>query len=299
MNTIEKISLYSEVTRKVGKESKAEMISWMNDRDVNYWGMIKGEDIQKVHVNLTLYKDLFNLGFLSLWSKIKHWYGNSHKSLAHNIKLTRKNLKIWARNSMVRGDLQTWNNISDQVKKIQKLKKVCLWMDSSDFSLIGKSQKLTKDLYWSFKNKSIGRRFQFIFDAEGRCRALWGGYSPKIIDSQWVELYKNELTDKFNGAHIIADGHYYASRLKSQGVTFVTPIPETVKIVPNDLQQYLGITQKDRDMNLKIRNLRARVENPFGQVKGKFKALSNTFQEDAEQLECLVFIAFAIHNKSI
>ena len=296
---ISKKTLFQLTTRAIGKQTKEEIVEYAKAEDLNLWGMTKGEDYTELHVNLCIYKDLHNIGYLTFWKQIKDWYGNSHKSLCHNTKKIRKILKKWAISVMMIGDLQTWKDLSKLVAKVDPLKKVNLWMDSSDFTLKGKQRSLTKNIYWSYKLNSIGRRYQCIFDAQGRCRGLWGGYSPKIIDSQWVEIYKNELSEKYRGSHIIADGHYYASRNQVEGVKFVTPIPETVKEVPNDLQRYLGITKKDKEINRKIRNLRARVEAPFGQLKNKFKSLSTTFKEDADQLDCLIFYAVAIHNKNV
>ena len=294
-----KSSLFSVVTKAIGKNLKEEIQQFVESKELNLWGTKKGNEYTKIHVNLCLYKDMNNIGYYSLWKQIKDWYGNSHKSLCHNIKLVRVALKQWAKSVVTIGNLRIWKDVSAQVSKIAVLKKVNLWMDSSDFALKGKSITLTKDKYWSYKAKSLGRRYQCIFDAEGRCRAIWGGYSPKVIDSQWVEIYKDELSTKFQGAHIIADCHYYASRNKVPGVKFVTPIPDNVKKVPEDVKSYLGILDKDKEMNKKIRNLRARVEAPFAQIQNRFKALGGTFKDDDTQLDCLVYYALAIHNKIV
>jgi len=296
---LQKSTIFSLVTRALGKDLKEEIQQYVENKEITLWGTKRDGDYKKIHVNLCIYKDMNNIGYLQLWNQIKDWYGNSHKSLCHNTQVIRKILMKWAKSVIIIGDKSIWKNISALVSKVSPLNKVNLWMDSSDFALKGKSLSLTKNLYWSYKAKSLGRRYQCIFDAQGRCRALWGGYSPKINDSQWVEIYKNELSDKFNGAHIIADCHYYASRNQSQGVKFITPIPENVKKVPDDLQRYLGITQKDKEMNKKIRNLRARVEAPFAQIKNKFKALAGTFREDNVQLDYLVLYAVAIHNRIV
>ena len=37
---------------------------------------------------------------------------------------------------------------------------------------------------------------------------IWGGYSPKIYNGDWVKLCINELIRDFQGIHILADTHY-------------------------------------------------------------------------------------------
>jgi hypothetical protein len=296
---LSKSTLKKVVSQKIGKNILKEIVEYVKDNEMNLWGIKKGEDFMEIDVNLCIYKDIHNIGYLTFWKQIKDWYGNSHKSLCYNTKKIRKILKKWAISVQDIFDLETWNNRSKMVAKVKELKRVNLWMDSSDFALKGKHRSLTKNIDWSYKLSSIGKRFQCIFDAQGRCISIWGGYSPKIIDSQWVEINKDQLSKDFKGSCIIADGHYFASRNLVEGVRFITPVPETVKNVPEDVQQYFGITKKDKELNKKIRNLRARVENPFGQIKNKFRSLGGTFKEDEKQLDFLVHYAIAIHNKNV
>jgi len=46
-----------------------------------------------------------------------------------------------------------------------------------------------------------------------------------------------------------------------------------------------------------IRNVRARVESPFGLIKQRFKSLKGPFWEDDKQLHRLIYFAAAIENR--
>jgi hypothetical protein len=287
------------VNRAIGEDLMREIHTYCGDKEIKLWGQSKDTYYMKKNLYLCIYKDMMNVGYLQLYSKIKSWYSNSHKSLAHNIKQFRKILYGWGIKQIHHGTLSEWRNISKSVKKVKALSSVNLWMDSTDYALVGKSDKLKKDPYWSFKKNSMGRRYQAIFDAAGRVRGLWGGYSPKIIDNQWVEMNKHTLKEKFDGSTIIADGHYYASRKKVDGITFVVPTPKTVKKQTNNADDSTKLTKEQQTLNKQIRNLRARVELPFGIIHNKFKALSKTFRDNADQLDYLVFYAFGIYNRQL
>lgn len=51
-------------------------------------------------------------------------------------------------------------------------------------------------------------RYMFVFDFMNLCRGLYGPYSPKIRDSQVINLMRNEINRTFKGAGIFGDGHF-------------------------------------------------------------------------------------------
>ena len=55
------------------------------------------------------------------------------------------------------------------------------------------------------------------------------------------------------------------------------------------------LTKAHQNFNRDHQGVRARVETPYAWIKNKFKALS-LWRETEEQLDCLVHIAFAMHN---
>jgi hypothetical protein len=38
---------------------------------MNLWGIKKGEDFMEIHVNLCIYKDIHNIGYLTFWKQIR------------------------------------------------------------------------------------------------------------------------------------------------------------------------------------------------------------------------------------
>ena len=285
------------IDRAFGEDLMKEIHEYCFPKEMNLWGTLKDSHYEKKNLYLCVYKDHIHIGFMSLWERIKAWYGNSHKSLAHNVQCFRKVLGEWGKNQIIHGNLADWKRISKGVKKVKALSKVNLWMDSTDYALKGKSRNLKKDPYWSFKCNSMGRRYQAIFDAAGTCRGLWGGYSPKIIDSTWIEVNKHTLSRDYSGSTIIADGHYHASRNLVDGIKFHAPVPKTVKKQTNNNDDNAVLTKEQQTLNKQIRNLRSRVETPFGIIQNKFAALSKTFMDDANQLDNLVYFAFGFYNR--
>ena len=138
-----------------------------------------------------------------------------------------------------------------------------------------------------------------MFDGKTKCRGLWGGYSPKIYDSNWCEVNKRVLETTFKGATIISDQHYEAFSKKAKSLTIITPSPEKKKAMTNLPHHQVSPTNKQIARNKRIRTLRARVENPFGKIDKKCKSLTKPWKEAPEQLDALVYFAFGILNKNI
>ena len=56
------------------------------------------------------------------------------------------------------------------------------------------------------------------------------------------------------------------------------------------------LTNNQKKYNQAVSKVRSRIESIFGEVKAKWKALSMPFAEDCEQLDALIFFAFAVFN---
>jgi hypothetical protein len=65
---------------------------------------------------------------------------------------------------------------------------VCLWIDSTDLQLKGKSNTSHKDPSWLFKKNSPAQRFMVLQDMNCKIQAVWGGYTPKLHDSKFLKL---------------------------------------------------------------------------------------------------------------
>jgi hypothetical protein len=133
---------------------------------------------------LALYKDVFNWGYDRLYKEVSTWLQSSPKTLRHNTQVLRKTFHEWGKTIVQLGSLEEWQRAVGQLKLSGPVAKVCLWVDSFDLALEGKSKTSRKGPDWSYKKNAPGRRFMALQDGKGRYRALWGGYSPKICDSE-------------------------------------------------------------------------------------------------------------------
>ncbi len=59
-------------------------------------------------------------------------------------------------------------------------------------------------------------------DGSGRVVRCWGGYVPKLYDEHFIEAHKEEISEKFQGAIIIADNHFTYGAKFLEGVRILT-----------------------------------------------------------------------------
>jgi hypothetical protein len=284
-----------------------------DERSQRMWSKEQPKGFERRMITLAIYKDLSGLGYQKILNSINIGFKLQAKSFSHNTKLIRKILVKWAKKQIENEGEKSWNKHKHLFPKKKKLNKVNLLMDSSDFRLSGKSSISRKDSKWSYKLNAPGQRFQLLCDARGKVQRLWGGYSPKIYDGNWLEIMVDDLGNQFKGAQIIADTHYELGNkiMKRFGhekkVGFFTPIAESrgrKKKVPVELEgdlsyQAVSLTKEQKTWNNAIKHVRARVESPFGLIKTKWNGLKLPFFENEEQQTFLVFIAVATHNYQI
>ncbi len=73
--------------------------------------------------------------------------------------------------------------------KLPKLiKEAHLLMDSTDFRLSGKSSTSRKSLDWSYKENLPVQRYTILYTLDGKIGHAWGGYSPKMYNSNFVMI---------------------------------------------------------------------------------------------------------------
>ena len=134
-----------------------------------------------------------------------------------------------------------------------------------------------------------------ICDARRRIRKLWGGYSPKVYDGDFLKLNADWFREKTPDDVFIADNHFSWGRDESTFPKTFANNPEPAAAPPDGSDTEV-LTHKRRRNNAAVAHARARVETPFGIVKNKWKSLGKPFGESGEQLDCLVWLGFAVHN---
>ena len=233
---------------------------------------------------LILYKDINKVGTINLFDDVKAWYKNSKNSLHHNIKLYRRLMSAWSETLITLGDKSEWNRSRDNSHFPKTVKKANLWIDSTDFKMTGKRRTSKKSGDWSYKENSPGRRFMLISDGFGRVRKLWGPYSPKIQDGDFIKRKRKWFERKLVGGVVVGDNHFSPGR-NFKKVTFHVPYSKTQK------------EWKDKkDYSSDVRNVRHRVESAFGTIKLLFQSLSEPFSESEIELDYLVNYACGIQT---
>ncbi|KAF0978374.1 hypothetical protein FDP41_002889 [Naegleria fowleri] len=138
-----------------------------------------------------------------------------------------------------------------------------------------------------------------FLDATGRIRKLYGAYSPKVEDSAFMTLMKDEIETSIEGAVMLGDCGYESIVSKFRKIKIVTPKSKPKGRPAKDGRGIKKLTQKQQAQNNLLKSLRSRVECPFGQIKLKWKSLSSCFTEDDTQHRYVVKMAVAIRNFQI
>ena len=66
----------------------------------------------------------------------------------------------------------------------------------------GKYSKKDVDCY---KLNNKGRKYLVFRSGDGKIVKIWGGYSPKLYDGHFIELFKDEIEKLTGGMDIIGD----------------------------------------------------------------------------------------------
>ena len=180
-----------EVSSIVPNTILRELCSYISEKNLSLWGLKKTKTFEKRCLIIAIFKHQKNIGYCKLSSITKDWLKLTDCSIRHNTQLIIHHLGEWGQSKINLGSAKTWNDIAKQIQKPSSLSKTNLLMDSVDFSLWGKRNMNTKNDLWSYKLNGPGKRFQVVMDLQTRIVALWGGYSPKIYDGNWLESHKS------------------------------------------------------------------------------------------------------------
>jgi hypothetical protein len=248
-------------------------------------------------VALAIYKDIEGIGYQKLNRSISFGFHINAKSLDHNVRAVRRISRVWSEQQLKLGRLRDWTSAASTTHQSEVLGIVHLWIDSSDFPLQRAQGSSTRDSDWSFKENSPAQRWMVLSDAQGRIRRAYGGYSPKLYDSHWLEFKKRTLERKLEGATVIADQHFHSGSTMFRKFKILTchPIPVNRK------GKFRGtgvakLTKAQEIWNHEIKKIRGQVECPFGIAKERFQALKQRWSASTNQQSYLVLFAFAVHN---
>ena len=285
--------------KKIEEKTVRDMIRFVEAKQLNMWGREKTSFFVGRNVYLCLWKDLYKHGFNYIEDQIRDWMPLSSKSLQHNLQEIRLVLKGRTEELVV---LQETKVLRRQARKAGLPKAVCdieLWIDSVDCRMDGKASTSRKDPSWSYKENSPAQRYQVVSSAAGRIQKIWGRYSPKVFDGNWLNINKQQLVELFRNRVFVADCHYEWGKENLKGIKFHVPFPRPrgkKKAGEKDGANLRVLTKEQQKYNADVKKARARVESPFGLIKTKWGCLKEYFAEGPEQLDALVWIACGVHN---
>ncbi len=188
---------------------------------------------------LALYKYLLNCGYNRLHAETHSWHGMGVKTIQHNTTIIFESLREWAQDQIKEGTSQDWNRAARRLQLDGCVSKANLWMDSTDIATGGRRTVKRSSPNWSFKKNRPARRYMFLSDGRCRARGLWGGYSPKVYDGTFLELFQDTFKKNSKGAVIVADQHFVNGNKLFTDPKFLTPKKEPAK--PNSAAKNLKV----------------------------------------------------------
>lgn len=269
-----------------------EIINYVCEKNTSLWGEEQGRDFTPRCVILALYKDVYKIGYTALYKSVKKWLGCCEKSLRHNTRVLRRVFKEWAKTKIFLGDLASWRRRAVRRNFTGFVEGACLWFDSFDLKKEGMRTTSRKGPDWSYKLNAPGVRFMILRDASGRIRKVWGGYSPKVFDGDFLKINRDWLEENLMGATVLADQHFEWGRKHIDSVTFITPHKTPARRA--NMEGTGQLTAQQKHDNETLHAARATVELAIGRLVGTFEALQHHWRESDEQLACLVWTAAAI-----
>jgi len=178
----------------------------------------------------------------------------------------------------------------------KEFRDVCLWFDSSDFRLTGKISTSTKSSWWSYKLNSPGLRYNALTNAKGQVNCLFGPYSPKIYDGDFLLMHQDFFESQLSNFVLIGDNHYKYGRENFSNVKIHAPYTNKRKR-SEDVEGETLLTNSQQKYNRELAQVRSRVELVFASIKNKFYSLNSPFKLSLQQHKYLMKYAVAIHNR--
>jgi len=245
-------------------------------------------------VLVTIYKDLFAVGndkilkqfpFINIYSR----------TLRHKVKISRYYLYLWALDNIRVGDVFEWSRSMRKVRLGSKINDANLMIDSSDFPMLGKSSTSRKSSDWSFKCNSPAQRYMAVMDGKGVVKKLWGGYSPKVSDNEFLKLKNEIFIEKYENAVFVADHGFSCGNQLFSNIKFHVKYVERTNKRGRNGARLSTLTQAQKVYNDQIYSARARVESPFAFVERKFNC-AKLFREEKIQQDYFLFYSIAKNN---
>jgi len=288
----------SQVTDEVKKRIPAHvlqlMVAFAIASEPPLWSMKQGKDFVHRFVLALLYKDCYVVGYHCLYECIKKWIKCSSRTL--QLPCSAPLSQEVGEKQVNLGSCRSWHALAANLDLKGAVKWGCLWIDSFDLHQEGVCKGHKKDPSWSYKLNSPGQWYMALSDAKGKFWALWGGYSPKVYDGDFLKLQNvtgwrpTSQEPSFLQTTILSGG-----KTGLNSVKFVTTVKH--KNYSRTTGASLSTLSKEvKKYNCELAAAHSCMENGFGQVVGVFDALQKLWGEDDEQQNACVWIAVGVVN---
>lgn len=295
-----------EVPRRVERKVKRllhgpvydDLLQYLEEQDPSLWGIFRSDNFLEQNLLLALYHDHSGLGYQRILREEGLTRSLSHRSFQHNTEVIRRLGANWAKQYIDLPLLEDRQEIANHTHQSRVLGLIDLWVDSSDFKIQTARGVGKKHVDWSYKENHAAQRYMCVTTGDGVVRMLYGGYSPKVHDSTFLDTRREEWETLLLGSSIIADEHFRSGGERFRLVNWVTPHRNMTRDDPENPGQRLTVlTQAQTNWNSHISDIRSRVESTFAHVKQMFTALSHPWAERKAQQDHLVTLAVGICNK--
>ncbi|KAL0479219.1 hypothetical protein AKO1_009235 [Acrasis kona] len=291
------VALKKKVQKIIKVDALKSITKFVRERHPLLWGTERSRTFQSDAILLALYHDITGTGYHALSDATRSWHNIEQKSLRHNTQILRHEFEKWGEEQITLGDKHAWNHSVRYSEFGDQIADANLRIDSTDMTRIGKRSTSKKSSGWSYKANSPAQRYMTLVDGRSRIVKLWGGYSPKIYDGDFLKLKKEFFEDTLGrGANILGDNHFMAGTKFRKCKFYCNIKNKTAKDTENKGKRLSMLTKDQKKFNGQHRTARAAVENPFGAMQTRFTMLKEPFQESESQQDALVTFACGHHN---
>jgi hypothetical protein len=288
----------------VGAQIYKELERHLAGANVKWVGEQKPDNMHNLMLLATCLHDLHAVSYGVITKLLHTKFRCSDKTVQKNIKRARHALANWGRAYIIWPTRTQLDQAVSQHKFPLWMNKVRWWMDSTDVPIARlEGVRSPKGEWWSAKLGGPGRRYMALVDGDRLIRRLWGGYSPKFYDGQFMRLEKRWFEEKCAGTAILADTHFFAARELINDPEIIAPPPENATEDLLFRRNFASDTAEAARKRNDITERRGVVEQTFASIKALSAFLAggpgDKWQDDPDELDSVVEWVVGVHNKRI
>lgn len=138
-------------------------------------------------------------------------------------------------------------------------------------------------------------------DGTGKIRRLWGGYSPKTYDAEFMRTHRQWFREQLGGVAILADTHFFSACDYIRHPEILATPPKNAGVDLLRSRGFATTTKEAKKRSKKIKETRGVVEQVFAGIKHTFLPLAGgpyqVWREPETELDHVVTWACGVHNR--